>query len=81
MEIFAYWFHMFNSLRLISIEFGPADELQERNNQKTASSPLMLQRRMGEQLDMMDFKRGCCGTIFVIVLVISCLAINFIPNL
>jgi hypothetical protein len=37
--------------------------------------------RVGECIEMMDFKRGCCGAVFILTLIVGCLAINIIPNL
>ena len=37
-------------------------------------------QNINQNVDLMDFKRGCCGTLLVFLLIIGCLAINMVAN-
>ena len=81
MEIFSFWFHRSNAINLVTSQFDTPDGLKERGSTKSNLFSSSGRYHLDESVDMMDIKRGCCGAVFVILLVSGCLAINIIAKL
>jgi hypothetical protein len=73
-------FYKFTSLKSITRVIETADRLEDRNTLKPEQIAGTERRNINQNVDLMDFKRGCCGTLLVFLLIIGCLAINMVAN-
>lgn len=81
MEIFAFWFHKNDAIKLIAGEFDCSNGTNMGKTTKTDSKFLRRWRRIVESVEVMGIQRGCCGIFLVLIILFGCIVANIIPNL
>lgn len=81
MEIFAFWFHKNDAIKLIPGEIIRSNGMKVGKTTRTDSKFVRRWRRIVESVEVMGIQRGCCGMFLVLIILFGCIIANIIPNL
>lgn len=62
------------------MEIENTDKVQNLSTEESESTIETDGKNLVKNVDWLDVKRGCCGTLLVLLLITGCLVINMVTN-